>query len=41
MVDSIWIDIQSDSISGCDDLAKGAGGDYRYLQLSTNLAAHK
>ena len=28
---SFDIRIQEDSISGKDDLAKGAGGDYRYL----------
>ncbi|KAF4984517.1 hypothetical protein FZEAL_313 [Fusarium zealandicum] len=40
MADNIWIDIRGSSIDNRnDDLASGAGGDYRYLQWSNNMAA--
>jgi hypothetical protein len=40
MVDNIWIDIQSDALPNReDDLANGAGGNYRYFQWSNNMGA--
>lgn len=40
MVNNIWTDVRSDGIDNRgDDLAKGAGGDYRYLQWSNDMNA--
>ncbi|KAF3761205.1 hypothetical protein M406DRAFT_73640 [Cryphonectria parasitica EP155] len=41
MVDKIWTDIRSNSDGGRkDDLAKGAGGPYRYFSWSNNMNAN-
>ncbi len=39
MVNNIWVDIRGDRAEGRDDIAKGAGGDYRYLQWSNDMTA--
>ncbi|KAH6891474.1 hypothetical protein B0T10DRAFT_485368 [Thelonectria olida] len=38
IVNQFWVDVRENSIGGRDDdLAKGAGGDYRYLQWSNDM----
>ncbi|CAK7212931.1 hypothetical protein SCUCBS95973_001627 [Sporothrix curviconia] len=39
MADNIWVDIRDSSDGDRDDLAKGAGGDYRYLSWTNNMNA--
>ncbi|CAK7211918.1 hypothetical protein SEUCBS140593_001328 [Sporothrix eucalyptigena] len=40
MVDNIWVDIRGSKDGGRnDDLAKGAGGNYRYLSWSNDMGA--
>ena len=39
MVDNIWVDVSDSRDEGRDDLAKGAGGDYRYLAWSNDMTA--
>ncbi|RGP71958.1 hypothetical protein FSPOR_3073 [Fusarium sporotrichioides] len=40
MVNNIWTDIRGDNIDGRDDLAKGAGGDYRFFSWSNDMNAN-
>ncbi|KAH6989989.1 hypothetical protein EDB80DRAFT_815995, partial [Ilyonectria destructans] len=37
MVDTIWVDIASEKDPSRNDIAAGAGGDYRYFQWSRNM----
>ncbi|KAK8144244.1 hypothetical protein G3M48_006127 [Beauveria asiatica] len=39
MVDNLWVEIRGNPDDKRDDLAKGAGGDYRYLALSNDMNA--
>lgn len=39
MVDNFWIDICDSANDGKKDLAKGAGGDYRFFSSSNNMSA--
>ncbi|KAK0666762.1 hypothetical protein QBC41DRAFT_305001 [Cercophora samala] len=42
MVDKLWVEIRGDNDGGRnDDLAKGAGGDYRYLSWSNDMDASR
>lgn len=37
MIDNVWLDIRGSKRDGReDDIAKGAGGDYRYFDWSHN-----
>ena len=39
MADNIWVDVCDSQDEARDDLAKGAGGDYRYLAWSNDRKA--
>ncbi|GAB7357357.1 hypothetical protein MBLNU459_g8304t1 [Dothideomycetes sp. NU459] len=41
IVDNIWTLVQGDQITTQNDLAKGAGGDYRYLEWTNNLGSRR
>ncbi|KAI9147015.1 hypothetical protein HJFPF1_13045 [Paramyrothecium foliicola] len=40
MMNHIWRDVLDNPIEGRDDIAKGAGGSYRYLQWSNDMRAN-